>query len=431
MKRLFIEPLDVLMFRSERPFIARESHVAKFSEIIFPLTFEGAIKSKIFLEFCKRKDYLPSDFQRKKKRDSKRDETENDVKKNLEKLINFVKEKISKDAELPEILEAIGYPPQIAKYDINELLKIIKDPPLNYPSKINVLGVFFSKKDKKEEVFPVPNDIVRKDEDDEISKLIPILKEELKIPNTENYVCFSKYSEIKEKKGFMSFNALKDYLWKGKPNKSQIIDNPYKTELRTGIRLEKGTKMTVEGHLYTAEFLRLKDWKEHWEFVVWIEDKHELLEKYLSKNENEVIRLGGEGKGAICTKIDEINLADKLGFSELIEKINEEKRFKLYLATPSYFNGYEPPIEKLKEKLKVEKLWLRAALPGKPIYIGGYDFAMNMEKPLRRWVNAGAVYYYEFDGEIKRDSLLIKIIKENIDMRCAFIGRWSEDVRKG
>jgi len=423
MKRLFIEPLDVLMFRSERPFIARESHVAKFG-VISPLTFEGAIKSKIFLEFCKRKDYLPSDFQRKKKRDRKRGETENEVKKSLEKLVNSVKEKISKDVELPKILEAIGYPPQIAKYDINELSKIIKDPSLNYPSKISVLGVFFSKKDKKEEFFPVPNDVVRKDENDKILRLIPTLKEELKISNTENYVCFSKYSEIKEKKGFMSFNALKDYLWGGEPNKSQIIDNPYKKELRTGIQLEKGTKTTVEGHLYTAEFLRFKDWKERWGFIVWIEDEHGLLDEYLSKNENEVIRLGGEGKGATCTKIDEINLADKLRFSELIEKINKEKRFKLYLASPSYFNGCKPPRDRLEKELKVKELKLRAALPGKPIYIGGYDFAMNVEKSLRRWVNAGAVYYYEFDGEIKIDSMPIKIIDENIDMRCAFIGRW-------
>ncbi len=393
MKRLFIEPLDVLMFRSERPFIARESHVAKFSKIIFPLTFEGAIKSKIFLEFCKRRNYLPSDFQRKKNEDrSSFDER--------------VKKLIEDDKELKEILDAIGH------------------PAVNSESFIQVLGVFFSKKDEKEEFFPVPNDVVRKDEDDEILKLTPILKEELKIPDTENYACFSIHSKIKEKKGLMPFDALKDYLWGGKPDKSQIIDIPYKTELRTGIQLEKGTKTTVEGHLYTAEFLRLKDWKEHWEFVVWIEDEHGLLDEYLSKNENEVIRLGGEGKGAICTKIDEINLADKLGFSELIERINEEKRFKLYLASPSCFNGHEPPSDKLERELGVEKLRLIAKLPGKPIYIGGYDFAMNREKPLRRWVNAGAVYYYEFDGEIKIDSISLIIIDENIDMRCAFIGRW-------
>ena len=388
MKRLFIEPLDVLMCRSERPFIARESHVAKLG-VISPLTFEGAIKSKIFLEFCKRKNYLPFDFQRKKNEDKS-------------SFGERVKNILEKDEELKEILETIGH------------------PAVNSKSSIQILGVFFSKKEKKEECFPIPNDIVRKDDDkDEILRLIPILKEELKIPNTENYACFSTYSKIKEKKGLMSFNALKDYLWGKKPDKSQIIEKPYTTELRMGIRLEKGTKTTVEGHLYTAEFLRLE---ENWGFIVWIEDSYGFLGKLLNKNG--IIRLGGEGKGATCMKIDEINLADKLRFLELIEKINKEKKFKLYLASPSYFNGYEPPRDRLEKELGVKELKLRAALPGKPIYIGGYDFAMNVEKPLRRWVNAGAVYYYEFDGEIKSDSMPIKIIDENIDMRCAFIGRW-------
>ena len=393
MKRLFIEPLDVLMFRGERPFIARESHVAKLG-VISSLTFEGAIKSKIFLEFCKRKNYLPSDFQRKK----------NENKSSFEERVKNI---LEKDEELKGILETIGH------------------PAVNSESSTQVLGVFFSKKDEKEKYFPIPNDIVRKDDKSgEILKLTPCLKEELKISDTENYACFSIHSKIKEMMGLMSFNALKDYLWGGEPNKSQIIEKPYTTELRTGIRLEKKTKTTVEGHLYTAEFLRFKDWKERWGFIVWIEDEHGLLDEYLSKNENEVIRLGGEGKGATCTKIDEINLADKLRFLELIEKINEEKRFKLYLASPSYFNRYEPPRDKLEKELGIKELKLRAALPGKPIYIGGYDFAMNVEKPLRRWVNAGAVYYYEFDGEIKSDSMPIKIIDENIDMRCAFIGRW-------
>ena len=396
MKRLFIEPLDVLMFRSERPFIARESHVAKLG-VISPLTFEGAIKSKILLKFCKMKNYSPSDFQRKKNED------EDSFKKRIKKMSEEYK-------ELKEVLVAVGH------------------PVVNSESSIQVLGVFFSRKEKREEYFPTPNDIVRKDDlDDEILKLKPILKKELKIPNTENYACLSTHSKIKEKRGLISFNALKDYLWGGIPNKSQITENPYKTELRVGIRLEKRTKTTVEGHLYTAEFLRLKDWKEKWGFIVWVNDKHALLDKYL--NGSEVIKLGGEGKGAICTKIDEMNLADKLGFSELIEKINEEGRFKLYLATPSHLgDGWRLSKElkdELKDRLGINELNLKAALPGKPVYVGGYDFAMNVEKPLRRWVNAGAVYYYEFDGKIKSDlNLPIKILNTNIDVRCAFIGRW-------
>jgi CRISPR/Cas system CMR-associated protein Cmr3 (group 5 of RAMP superfamily) len=132
--------------------------------------------------------------------------------------------------------------------------------------------------------------------------------------------------------------------------------------------------------------------------------------------------LGGEGKGAICENIIEIDIDEKLALSNLIKKINKDKRFKLYLATPSYFGGCLPPNGKLAEILGVN-LRLVGAIPGKPIYIGGYDFAMNKEKPLRRWVNAGAVYYYTFDGEIKENlKLPIKIIEDEVDMRCAFIG---------
>jgi len=390
MRRLLIEPLDVLMFRSERPFIARESSVAKLG-VITPLTFEGAIKSKVFLKFCEKKKYSPSDFQRKKNED--------------EKIFKErIKGKMEKDEELKKVLEVIGH------------------PAVNTKSFIQVLGVFFSRKEEKKEWFPIPNDIVRKDnKNGEILKLIPVLKEEVKIPKTESYTCFSTYSKIKEKKGLISFNALVKYLLGDKPDKSQIIENPYGTESRTGIRLERETKTTVERHLYTAEFLRLKDWKENWCFIIWYEADG--IEKYLK--DEEVIRLGGEGRGAICRRIDEINMNEKLKEQELIEEINKRKKFKLYLASPSYFGNYRPPEDKLKEKLEVNDIKLKAALPGKPIYVGGYDFAMNKEKPLRRWVNAGAVYYYEFNGKLKDNlSLPIKLIEKDIDMRCAFIGRW-------
>lgn len=395
MKRLFIEPLDVLMFRSERPFVARESHVAKFG-VISPLTFEGALKSKIFLDFCEKKGYLLSDFQRRKKGY----ETKEEFEKSLEELREAVKDKLRNDNELKELLETIGY------------------SPLNYPSKLNILGVFFSKKEKEQEWFPVPKDAVRKDDENgDIVNLDPILKDELKITGTEEYVCFSNYSKVKEISGLLSFDALVDYLWGKKPDKSQIVKNPYDIELRTGIQLERGTKRTIEGHLYTAQFLRLKNWKESWGFIIWYESLVEIS--------NGIIRLGGEGKGTICGNIKEINLNEKLKLSNLIKEINKERKFKLYIATPSYFNGYKPPKKELEKCLGLEKLELMAALPGNPVYIGGYDFAMNKEKPLQRWVNAGAVYYYKFEGNIRNDlSLPIKMMGGNIDMRCAFIGRW-------
>ena len=386
MKRLLVEPLDVLMFRSERPFIARESHVAKLGTIS-PLIFEGALKSKVLTEFCKEINYPISKLQRKK---GKNENIDKKFKEEIEKDIQTNK-------ELKYILEAIGY------------------SPLKFKPKINVIGVFFAK--DRREYFQVPNDLVINEENKELILLKPTLKEELKISGTDLYICFSDYSRIVSIESFISFEGLIKYLEGEIPNKSNFTKRPYINEFRIGIRIEKRTKTSVEGYLYVAEFLRLK---EGWNFIVWYEDYNNLVERYIKNSP--LIRLGGEGKGAICKVIGEITNIDT---QSIIDELNKEKKFKLYIASPAYFGGYKPNEELLKKYLGVNELKLVGALPGKPVYIGGYDLAMNKEKPLRRWVNAGAVYYYVFDGKIRDDlTLPIKIVNENVDMRCAFIGRW-------
>ena len=114
-----------------------------------------------------------------------------------------------------------------------------------------------------------------------------------------------------------------------------------------------------------------------------------------------------------------------MDFSNILENINKEKKFKLYVATPSYFEGCVPPTDILQQKLDVEQLELVTALPGKPVYVGGYDIALNRENPLRRWVQPGSVFFYQFDGKIKNDlDLPLTMREENIDMRCACIARW-------
>ncbi|GEM_PF-1976893 len=394
MKRLFIEPIDVLMFRSERPFTAREAHVARTGTISH-LSFEGAIKSKIFIEFCKRKGYLPEDFQR----NGNRNESLNDFNETKNKLIEFVKQKMKNDEELKNLLEVIGY------------------TPLEFPSKLNVLGVFFAKKGEFVEHFPIPNDVVKEDkENGKIVKLQPRECFQFKWLNGNISIGMAVYSQLKRVEGLMNFKDLINYLNGGYPEPARIrykgkeLNKPYFKEIRSGIELEKERKKTVEGALYTAEFIRLI---ENWGFIVWYEAPNGF-------SIEGALRLGGEGKGAISQQIED----KKMNWGSLIEKINENKKFKLYLATPSYFDGCMPPEANLEKVLGV-KLKLISAFPGKPIYIGGYDFALNREKPLRRWVNAGAVYYYKFDGEIKSDLILpIKIVDKNIDMRCAFIGRW-------
>ncbi|MGD9627465.1 MAG: type III-B CRISPR module-associated protein Cmr3 [Methanobacteriales archaeon] len=376
MRRLLIQPLDVLMFRSERPFISVESHVAKLG-IISPLTFEGALKSKIFSESLNG-DYTFGDFQRKKK------ENEKEFKERI-------KEIIKGDKKLKKTLNVIGHPAVTSE------------------SLIQVFGVFLF---KGTEWLPAPNDIVKIKEKNEISKLNPIIKKEFKIPREEIYACFSNHSKIESISGLISFDNIKMYLKGAKPRNSWIKDEqPYLKEPRTGIKIKEGIKRSKEGYLYSAEFLRLK---EGWSFSIWYQSPVEVPEG--------IIKLGGENRGATSTKIEDKELSGV--FKKIVEEINRDGKFKIYLATPSYFGGYKPPKDMLMEILGVDHLKLVSALPGKPIYIGGYDFARNKEKPLKRWVNSGAVYYYKFEGKIQNIELPLKLIEEDIEMRCAFIGRW-------
>lgn len=391
MNRIFVEPLDVLMFRSERPFVVRETHIAK-TGVISPSNFEGAIKSSIFFDFCKEKGYSPTKFQRIKDRRGEEGE---------EGFIKRILEEAKKDKDLENILKLIGH------------------PALGKSEQLIVRGAFFANKGEFIEHFPMPNDIIKEDkEKGKTIKLQPSESIKRHVDDEELSLMLSECVHVKSMDGFMKFNELERYLNGETPKarkikyRSEEVNKPYFKETRTGIQLKKGRKKTEEGAIYTAEFLRLI---ENWGFIVW----YEVYGKELP--EKRIMRLGGEGRGATFEKLYDRNL----DFSRLIDKINEEKKFKLYLATSSLFaDGWKPPINLLERVFGV-RLNLISALPGKPVYIGGYDFALNKEKPLRKWVNSGAVYYFRFEGEIKRDlPLPIKILEENIDMRCAFIGRW-------
>jgi CRISPR type III-B/RAMP module-associated protein Cmr3 len=404
MKRLFIYPLDVLMFRTYRPFTAGESHVAK-TEVISPRTFEGAIKSKLFLDFCSKKGYNPSQFQLEKKRN----ENSQNFKNRLERFRSKINEKMENDAELRQILKTIGY------------------SLLGFQSELTVTGVFYSQLNGLEEYFPIPNDLMeyKKPENNvlpgkpvkaEFDKLKPkrIIKKVLSYGTKGTggkdamVPLLGKNSHLRRSEGLLPFGEFSKYLNGEIPLKK--IDFPASKEIRPGVALEHKTKKAVEGALYSAEFMRLE---LEWGFVVWYEYDHSL--------DGGLLKLGGEGRGAVANQIE-----DKiLDFSNILGSINKEKRFKLYVATPSYFEGCVPPADILQHRLDVEQLELVAALPGKPVYVGGYDIALNREKPLRRWVQAGSVFFYQFDGKIKNDlDLPLTIRGEDIDMRCACIARW-------
>ncbi len=381
MKRIFIEPLDVLMFRSSRPFTARETHLATSGPIL-PSIFAGALTTKILLNFCANRKLNPNNLQRTQK-------------EGLEVFKDKIIELTQKNEGLMKVLELVGHP------------VISKD------RKFKIKGVFFTKKNEYEEFFKLPNDIVYVN-DKEKQKLQPKenLVEELSSDFEGQLMLSSQSIRLDMKDQLVDFKNLLKYLRGDLP--TTLEDKPYKIERRTGIKLSS-ERTTEEGYLYVAEFFRLI---EDWGFVAWCESHEEFL------SDEGIIKLGGEGRGAYYSRIKE-KLIDS---SSIVQAINKEKRFKLYLATPAIFNdGWKISEDKVKNLLKNDEIELISALPGKPIYIGGYDVALNRQKPLRRGVDAGAVYYFKFNGVLGKDisfPIMVSDFDAELGFGSAFLGRW-------
>jgi CRISPR-associated protein Cmr3 len=110
--------------------------------------------------------------------------------------------------------------------------------------------------------------------------------------------------------------------------------------------------------------------------------------------------MGGESKAAYYEAIgEEVNRMD----DEIVRRVKDTRRFKLYLATPSLFErGWLPRFvdeNSLKGEKGSLKFKLVAAAVGRYQPIGGWDLAKNQPKPICRFVPAGSVYFFELlDG---------------------------------
>jgi len=403
--KIEINPIDLVLFRNERPFTAGETHIAKLGPIS-PMTFEGAIKAKLLSAYCEKEGVPIESFQRK------RGQSEEEFKDHLNKLVE-------------------------KHDDLKAILKVIGHPLYGTSPEIRVIGCFFSRSGT--EYFPLPNDIVKvKGGNKNITKVVPREAFPLiKWDHRDLNLCLSDDSmSVETATGFISSDKLKKYLCGETIEADDTVqsDSIFCIERRTGIKLKGKSKTVEEGLLYTAEFMRLH---KGWSFTVWCQLSDEAIQKlrdYIGKEF--LIRLGGEGRGAYC-KTDYRDLS--FNMDNLISEVNSDGKLKIYFASPAYCKECIPPTD-LIERLLGDgnlKLKLKAALPGKPLLIGGYDVARNVEKLLRRWVNSGAVFFYEIESESGRvkDDLSLPITYPEItssrgldtaqlDLRCIFIGRW-------
>jgi CRISPR-associated protein Cmr3 len=197
--------------------------------------------------------------------------------------------------------------------------------------------------------------------------------------------------------GFIDSFMLKKYT-KGRTEahfEGRAITDFLTNEPKVGIGRNNDTHVTEEGLLYRVGMQRTKDIELFVEF-------EEVVG--LSFNKDGFLKLGAESKSTGYKESKEtINLSFQSTGLE-----DNETNFKIYLATPAFFEkGWFPT--KIFEENDIEVELITAAV-GKPINIGGFDIVKRKPKPMMKAVPAGSVYYYKLKkGSLSRLATSIEV----------------------
>jgi len=365
--RLLLEPLDVLMFRSSRPFFRGEQHIAEAGPIS-PATFAGAIKTKLLL------DYNPNPPR-----------------------------EWWKKTDFKKIAESIGSPEN--------------------DGKIRILCVLFADMNTFEEYFPIPLDIVFSEKNDSAMLLKP-LENNIFALDTAFYSLISQSFYVRTEALYLKREGFFKYLQGGLPAEYQEFfektTDLYGYERRTGIALRRDMKTTEEGMFYLAEFLRLQN---RVGFMVWLNGIDSFPDEGL-------LKLGGEGRGCSYRKLEDWkpDVSKVIEEANASHRFKLYFATPTIFAKNGYETWWHPNLGILEEKMGVELSLVSAAL-GKPIMIGGWDAAKNKQKPLQKAVPAGTVYFFKIKGEKKLSGdlempLQIADREGMLGLGSAFIGVW-------
>lgn len=218
-----------------------------------------------------------------------------------------------------------------------------------------------------------------------------------------------------EEPAWLGREALESYLAGSPIPRKHLVParDIWKTDLRLGIALDGQRRTALEGHLYTADAvaLRQSDRAMVWHgFLVRVEGADGLVPR------GGVLRFGGDGRAA------------ELGDCALRvpdppwTEIERTGRFRLVLATPGIFpDGWLPagtkePVEKgLWELFGIRAHLVSACVPRAQV-VSGWDLARGLPKPAVRAAPVGSVYWFD-ELEGSADSL----------RRVAQEGLWGPD----
>lgn len=363
--RIFIEPSDVLLFRDARPFSAGEDHRAVSLFPPTPLTMQGAIRSKVLAKALAEKGKSYADY-----------------------AVGSV--------SIPEIGYADDY------------------------GQLRLRGPFIASKEKGQVVryFPLPGDVVTAG----CSRPVAVAP----LPDTEspfecnpptvgtvppNLLWQRTTARIERESGWLSEPELRRYL-EGEPFSVTLEHALFDREPRFHVGIDSRFKRPHQGdtggHLFQIEFIRL-----HQGVGLWLEVNG------VSLDDTDLLQLGGEAKAAAYHKVDDQPVLKTGGTAK--------GKFKLYFAAPAYFaQGWQP--NDWERFITGGSVRLVAAALLRPQSIGGFDLARNRPKPMRRFVPAGSVFFFESDDKV----IVREVITDDdgqaqlgqIGFGQVFIGRW-------
>jgi CRISPR-associated protein Cmr3 len=335
--QIVIRPMDVWLFRDGKPFTAGEDHAAETLFPPSPFTLQGAIRTKVLVD----KGVNLAEFAKNGERNPDPD---------------------------------VGYGDYFGKLRLRgPLLMRCKDG-------------------KWERLIPMPADVVK------VGNRYELLRPNLNLPFTTNLpenlpdkslqLLWARTGErISEAKGWLPESEWANYLQGQPPSQVVLTEDLFTFEPRFGIAIDADKGTTEEAMLYQARFVRLTK-----ETALWAEVDG------VSLNEGGFLRFGGEGRAAVYEALSQ---QESLRPLSQFNFASNSKCFKVVLVTPAWFSGGWQQKDGDWSKVFGASVHLVGAAIPRPLLLGGFDVAKGVPKPMRTFVPAGAVYFFEADEPVQ------------------------------
>jgi CRISPR-associated protein Cmr3 len=180
--------------------------------------------------------------------------------------------------------------------------------------------------------------------------------------------------------GWVTGSALTSIL-KGKAAKAVEERCLFATESRVGIGVDSARGVTGEGNIFEVDFIRPLD-------GVGLAMQVEGLDGWPKTG---LLRMGGESRAGYFSQIS--------GWTWTPPPNPLPPRFQIYFATPTFFaEGWRPATW---QRFFEGDVSLVAAAVSRYQSMGGRDVAQNTDKPARRFVPAGSVYFFRTAGKAR------------------------------